>query len=110
MNNKNIPYKKWFRIDGGWQKILYHDWYTIIDDWGLPEKNRNVYKIDVMISRIFTWRDGFNYQIKVPDFTINDKNPWIAVSEVLRHLYRGGCPCYYRLMDQLLDKGLWGKL
>ena len=110
-NTKSPPYNEWYRIGRAtWRKILYKDWFTIIDEWGLQGDNRNIYKIQIEISKTFSVRHGVMYQIKVPDFTINEKNLFVAISEVLRFLYRGGCPCYYRLTEELVEKGLWGKL
>lgn len=96
----------WKKIQGLWKKLLFHDWISVYDEWGVHDK----YKIDIYIYRTFSLKHGFMYQVNIPDFTVNDKNIFIAVTEAMRYLYRGGCPCYYRLKEQLMKKGLWQKI
>ena len=89
-------------------KPIFQDTFTIIDAWGAD--HRSTYKIDISILRTFSWSNGFEWLIKVPDGSFKASSLWVVIGETLRFLYRGGCPCYYRLMDQLLEKGLWDKL
>ena len=96
---------KWHRGNGYWIKLLTHDWYTITDEWG-----NGKYKIDIWIYRTFSFKNGFMYQIRTPDVVMYDKDKWKLMCKLLRYIYRGGCPCYRRIREELINKGLWKEL
>ena len=93
-----------------WRKQLYHDWFTIVDQWGISSDDKYKYRVDIWIYKVFSLKNGFTYQVKAPDIVINNKKILNAIGELLRHLYRGGCPCYYRLEETLMNNGMWRKL
>ena len=96
---------KWHRGNGYWIKLLTHDWYTITDEWG-----NGKYKIDIWIYRTFSFKTGFMYQIKATDIVMHDKDKWKLMCKLLRYIYRGGCPCYRRIREELINKRLWKEL
>lgn len=93
-----------------WRKQLYHDWFTLVDQWGVSDDDRYNYSIEICIYKVFSWKNGFSYQIKAPNIVINDKKLLVGIGELLRYLYGGGCPCYYRLEETLMKNGMWKKL
>lgn len=93
-----------------WRKLIYQDYCTIVDPWGISDDDKYKYKIETCIYKVFSWKNGFSYQIKAPNIVINDKKLLNAVGELLRYLYEGGCPCYYRLEETLMRNGMWKKL
>ena len=97
--------KRWEKYNGYWRKLLNHDWFSIMDDWGC--ENDDKYRVDIRIYRTFSLHDGLGYQITAPDIAINDKNLFSVIGQFHRHLYRGGTPCYYRLKEILYDKNMW---
>ena len=56
-----------------WRKLIYQDYYTIVDPWGTSDDDKYRYKIEICIYKVFSWKNGFSYQIKAPDILINDK-------------------------------------
>lgn len=93
-----------------WRKQLYHDWFTLTDQWGISTDDKYKYKVEICIYKVFSWKNGFTYQITAPNILINDKNLLHAVGELLRYLYKGGTPCYYRLVETLMANGMWKRL
>ena len=105
--------KKWWKYHRDqiiWKKQLDHFWTTVIDDWGISEDESYKYRIDVYVYKTFSFVQGFGYQIKAPNIVINNRKLWQAFDEFMKYLYRGGCPCYYRLEEELRKKDLWRKL
>ena len=105
--------KLWWHTHGDkviWRKQIFHDWFTLVDDWGISEDERHVYRIEISMWKVFSLKNGFTYQIQAPNIIINEKKLLNAVGQLLRYLYKGGCPCYFRLEDELMAKGLWRKL
>ena len=110
--NKIINRNKWEKCHIGdyWYKQLDHFWTTIVDEWGVEDDENDKYKIDVYVYKIFSFNTGFGYLINAPDISITGKNYWEVFDQLMRHLYHGGCPCYYRLKEDLVAKGLFNKL
>ena len=110
---KQSKFKCWWKYHGDdvlWCKQLYHDSFLVVDEWGSSQNPDDRYTIDITINKVFSLKNRFTYQIKAPNIVINDKNLYDAFSQLLRYLYHGGCPCYFRLQDLLIEKGLWEKL
>ena len=104
---------KWQYIkqDKIWKKQLHHYWTTVTDAWGVSSDERFNYKIDTYLYKCFSFRDGFWYQIKVPNFTANYKTLGGALDLLFRYIYvEDGASCCQRLEDELMNKGLWKRL
>ena len=105
--------KLWWQRHGDkviWRKTILHDGYTLLDDWGISEDEKYRYRIDIQIWKVFSLKNGFSYQIKAPNIVVNDKKLLTAIGILLRYLYKGGCPCYFRLEDEIRRIGVWNKL
>ena len=104
---------KWMynKRDRIWKKQLHHYWTTVTDGWGVSSDERYNYKIDTFLYKYFSFKHGFWYQVNVPNFTANDKTLGGVLDMLFAYLYRdGGTPCYQRLKDELMSKGIWKKL
>ncbi len=102
---------KYIKRDKVWKKQLHHYWSVITDEWGVSSDDRYNYKIDTYLYKCFSFRDGFWYQITVPNFTANEKTLGGALDLLFRYIYvDGGSSCYQRLEDKLIKKGLWKQL
>lgn len=102
--------RRWWIFNKGhiiWRKKLYSSKFTVVDDWGLSEDPNNIYEIYFEIYKVFSISNGFCYQIKAPNILINEKKLFVAINELIKYLYNGGCPCYFRLKDKLLSNGMW---
>ena len=96
---------KWHKENGIWKKILWHDWYTITD-----ERDMDTYRVDIYFYRTFSFKDGFMYLVQAPDMSFCGKKLFPLISALIRSLYLGNVPCYYRLREELMNKGLWSQL
>lgn len=66
---------------------------------------------DCINYQCFSFREGFWYQVKVPNFVANYKKLGTVLDLLFRYIYvDGGTPCYQRLEDELINKGLWKQL
>ena len=104
---------KWQYIkqDKIWKKQLHHYWSTATDGWGVSSDERFNYKIDIYLYKCFSFRKGFWNQVKAPNFVANDKKLGMVLDLLFRYIYvDGGTPCYQRLEDELMRKGLWKRL
>ena len=102
---------KYIKQDKIWKKQLHHYWSTVTDGWGVSSDERFNYKIDTYLYRCFSLKNGFWYQVKVPNFTDNHKSLDVVLSDLFEYLYRDdGTCCYQRLEDELMRKGLWKRL
>ena len=104
---------KWTYIkrDKIWKKQLHHYWTTVTDAWGVSSDERYNYKIDTYLYKCFSFKHGFWYQVKVPNFCVNNKTLGGVLDQLFQYLYRdGGTSCYQRLEDELMSKDLWRKL
>lgn len=102
---------KYIKRDRIWKKQLHHWWFTITDEWGISSDPLFSYKVDTYMWKCFAFGRGFWYQIQAPNITVNDATLDGALCELFRYLYvDGGTPCYQRLEDELVKKGLWKKL
>lgn len=90
-----------------WRKQIYHDHISMVDAWGVSSDPNDCYEFDIDIYKVFSLKHGFSYQIKAPNILINGKYLLDAVGDLLRYLYSGGCPCYFRLKDELMKRGWW---
>ena len=105
--------RHWWRFKADkvlWRKQIYHDHLSLVDEWGTSTDPDNCYEFDISIDKVFSLKHGFSYQVKAPNVLINDKYLLDAVGELFRYLYKGGCPCYFRLEDELIRNGMWRKL
>ena len=102
---------KYIKQDKIWKKQLYHYWATITDEWGISSDERFNYKIDTYLYKCFSFKNGFWYQVKVPNFVANNKKLGTVLDLLFRYIYvDGGTPCYQRLEDELMNKNLWRQL
>ena len=93
-----------------WRKHLYHDHISMVDAWGVSSNPDDCYEFDIYVDKVFSWKNGFTYQAKAPNIVINDRHLLNCIGELLRYLYNGGCPCYFRLEEKLMNNGMWRKL
>ena len=110
-NKSKIKY--WWKTKADkviWKKQLYHDHIIMVDGWGISSNPDNCYEFDIDIYKVFSLKNGFTYQIKAPNIVINEKKLLDGIGELLRYLYNGECPCYFRLVDTLMHNGVWRKL
>lgn len=93
------------------KKQLLHHQLNITDDWGVSSDDKFNYQINIDIYKIFSFKYGVFYQIKVPNITVNEKTLWDALKILFKYLYvEGGTCCYERLKDELMSKDFWRKL